>query len=59
MCYGLGCPYEDGRGECTKPGLMPCPDDMDDDDAAASWEGPLNHRCDDARECTREDNHGH
>lgn len=50
MCYGLGCPYEDGRGECTKPGLMPCPDDMDDDDAAASWEGPLNRLCDEARE---------
>lgn len=56
MCYGLGCPYEDGRGECTKPGLMPCPDDVED---VVAWEDERARLCDDARECTREDNHGH
>lgn len=56
MCYGLGCPYEDGRGECTKPGLMPCPDDVED---VVAWEDERARLCDEARECTREDNHGH
>ena len=27
MCYGMGCMYEDGNGECTKDRRMPCPGD--------------------------------
>ena len=24
MCYGMGCPWENRNGECTKPIDMPC-----------------------------------
>ena len=24
MCYGMGCPYENRHGDCTKPRHEPC-----------------------------------
>ncbi len=29
MCYGMGCFFEDGRGECRKPKAAPCPADAE------------------------------
>lgn len=34
MCYGMGCYYEDSRGECRKPRHEICPEEHPDAD---SW----------------------